>query len=175
MKKHRKQPLPPITSARKLATLMQRSHVAVSKWLKRADWPFGTPPWLASQLPSIAKWSDETLRPSVDAGNEDAAAVDLRRQKLRQEIRRLNAQADASECAFAKERGSLMDAGEVVREWQSITAALTAGVGSLPESAAMLALSHGMPHEARGTFKQQVREAIDAILQRMNARSVVEQ
>jgi hypothetical protein len=165
--------LPPTCrSVRDLAKAVEKSHTAVGKWVKRADWPFSRkPPWKRDQLPAIMRWAADTLAPNTHADPADDQADNtaaLRRQKLQQEIRKLRANADQAETALAKERGQLLDAGEVERAWANIAVVVRNGAQNLASQVVPLALSHGMPHEAAGAFQEQVEQAVAGVLRHLS-------
>lgn len=164
---------PPIKTVTELATLVDRDKSNVSRWLKRPDWPFSrTGPWQRDEVPSILRWVAGTLI-SREMGDEDDESdgdelVALKKEKLRKEIRKLNAQADAAETALAKELGKLLDASEVERKWASIGSVVRNGFQNLASQIVPLALSHGMPSEAAPHFQDQVEAAVNAILRRLS-------
>jgi hypothetical protein len=146
----------------------------VSRWAKRPDWPFAKRgPWPRRDVPSMLRWAADTLE--RDAGPADAGAeggadntAALRKQKLQQEIRKLRANADQAETALAKERGQLLDAGEVERAWANIAVVVRNGAQNLASQVVPLALSHGMPHEAAGAFQEQVEQAVAGVLRHLS-------
>ena len=84
-----------IASNRKLAEALDVSHPTVGRWLHHADWKFRrVPPWPQSDVPKILRWAADFLRQSVDQIRGDPALIDLRKQKLMNEIRRLLAVAE---------------------------------------------------------------------------------
>ena len=70
-----------ITSARQLAELVERSNVAVSKWLKDSRWQFGPPPWPRAVVPQIKAWAAEMLAPNPAAGMVAADPMDARTER----------------------------------------------------------------------------------------------
>jgi hypothetical protein len=52
---------------RKLAQRLKKSHTAVGRWARDADWPFGPGPWDAALVPKIEQWRARTLAPAPDA------------------------------------------------------------------------------------------------------------
>jgi hypothetical protein len=159
-----------IESTFDLARLVGRERSTVTRWLQRDDWPFPKrPPWQRSLVPKIMRWIADTLivrESSGVQGNEELTA--LKKQKLEEEIRKLSTQADASEAALARERGTLMDADDVEAEWANVCAMIRRGFQNLASQLVPLALTHGMPHEAAPEFQQQAEAIVAAILQVMS-------
>lgn len=160
-----------------LAEAVERDKGTISRWTKREDWPFARKaPWPASDKPKILRWVADTLEKETTGGagaKADGGKPDeqkrLKLEKLKEEIRKLRAQADQAETALKRERGALMDAAEVESEWASIGVAVRNDFANLPSQLVPLALSHGMPHEAAATFQDQVQEAVNAILRRLSS------
>ncbi len=92
----------------------------------------------------------------------------LRKDKLRKEIRKLHAQADAAETALARERGLLVDAAEVQQRWTAIAIVMRNAFQNLGAQLVPLALTHGMPHEAAAQFQEQTDGAVAGILRRLS-------
>jgi hypothetical protein len=173
-----------IGSLAELAALVERDKGTVSRWLQRPDWPFAKrPPFERTLVPKILRWVAEFLAPARDpdlpakpgqqpaAGGRDAARarhLQLREQKLQEEVRRVTAQAATLETALARERGELVEAAEVEREWAGIGATVRNAFQALPSQLVPLALAHGMPHAAAPLFQEQAAAAIAAILRRLS-------
>jgi len=66
-----------VNSVRELAKLVGKSHVAVSKWVKRDDWKFGLGPWLVSQVPAIQRWEAATLTEPQSPSPSPANPTDI--------------------------------------------------------------------------------------------------
>jgi phage terminase Nu1 subunit (DNA packaging protein) len=150
---------------------VDRDKSNVSRWLKRPDWPFSrTGPWQRSEVPEILRWIADSLisRESVDDEDGDDDYTELKKEKLRKEIRKLHAQADAAETALAKERGKLLDAADVERKWASIGAVVRNAFQNLSSQLVPLALGHGMPNEAAPQFQEQVDAAVGSILRHLS-------
>lgn len=67
-----------IRGTRELAALVGASHVAVSKWIRRDDWPFGAGPWKETQIAQVLQWKASTLSPANLPSVETAGNVDVR-------------------------------------------------------------------------------------------------
>lgn len=149
-----------ITTQSELARRMNRDKANVCRWLARPDWPFGTAPWPLAKLPEIKSWAARTLRDAAGM----AADPELRKEKLRQETRKLAAQADAAEAALARERGDLHDAGECAAEAARRATLYRNGVAELPERVVELARAAGLPSEAVAALKDQVTTVVKGCL-----------
>lgn len=161
----------PIRTLAELAELVQRDPGTVSRWAKRADWPFAKKsPWSRSDVPKILRWVADTLeRDTRPAGDEAADETKtLRKQKLREEVRKLRANADQAETALAKERGKLLDADEVEAEFAAISVAIRNGFTNLSSQLVPLAMGHGMPNEAAAEFGRQTEAAINGVLRHLS-------
>jgi hypothetical protein len=95
-----------------LAELLGRDPSQVSRYLRDPRWPFPKRgPWHRKIVPDMLRWVADELDQKVAAvGPEDDPdeTKTLRKEKLRQEVRKLRAQADAAEVSLARERGDLM-------------------------------------------------------------------
>lgn len=151
---------------------------SVSRWLRRIDWPFPRrAPWSKKIVPEVLRWAADTLekgRPAKDA-SKATTTQQLRDEKLKQEIRKLRANADQAETALARERGELLLAADVEREWVSVGVVVRNALENLPSQAVPLALTHGMPHESAGKFQSQVEELIAGILRHLSRDSEPEE
>lgn len=169
-----------IQTLAELAGLVERDKGTVSRWLQREDWPFGRGPWERASVPKILRWVADNLiaREPIDGSDERSQRADrikqLREKKLEQEARRINAHAATLETALARERGELMEAAEVEREWASIGAAVRNGFQALASQLVPLALAHGMPNSAAAIFNQQITDAVAAILRRLSSSATAE-
>ena len=157
-------------SVRKLADRLELSHTAVNGYVKRNDWPFNRKgPWRESQVPEIQRWAADTLEkragPDEESGDETKK---LRKDKLREEVRKLRANADQAETALQRERGTLMEAAAVEREWAGVGVLVRNGFQNLAGQLVPLALTHGMPNEAAAAFGQQIDEAVAGILRHLS-------
>ena len=126
------------------------------KWPKRAPWPHDI-------TPQVLRWAAESLekgRPSKPAGSTQH----LRDEKLKQEIRKLRANADQAETALAKERGALHDADDCEEEAARRATLIRNGTQNIAPQAVSLALSHGMPHESAPPFQKQIEELVNGCL-----------
>jgi phage terminase Nu1 subunit (DNA packaging protein) len=155
-----------------LAGLVDRDPGTVSRWMKREDWPFPRQfPLGRSLVPKILRWVADTLL-ARDLNREsdapDDPKKDLRQEKLRQEIRKLHAQADTAETALAKERGQLIDAGEVETQWARIGVIVRNAFQNVPAQLLPLALTNGMPHQAAPVFMEQTEQIITSILRHLS-------
>lgn len=79
-----------VSSIRKLATLLEISHVAAQKWVRHPQWPFASGPWSESLVPKMKEWADRTLQRNPAAGsvanpgdpNDSMGLTEARRQKV---------------------------------------------------------------------------------------------
>jgi hypothetical protein len=158
-----------IPSVAEMGRQVGRDRGSVLRWTRRDDWPFGRPPWPTDIVPRVRQWASGHVQHRVDARNslDDADVQELKKEKLRKEIRKLHAQADLAEAQSAKEYGRLLDAGEVEREWAEICKVVRAGVAGLAGDVAARAAMMGLPVETVGEFERQVSAAIIGILARM--------
>lgn len=117
-------------------------------------------------MPEVLRWAADNLergrpelekQPSATAGKN---TKELRDEKLRQEIRKLRAQADHEETALQKERCELLDANEVERAWAEVGVIIRNEFENLPSQFVPLALTNGMPHENAGKLQSQVEQCV---------------
>lgn len=158
---------------KELAALVEKDNGTVSRWLRRPDWPFPRKaPWKPAVVPEILRWVADNLRPptiDIEPGKPKGGRLtELREEKLTEEIRKLRAQANTFETAYARECGKLLDAPVVEQEWAGIGAVVRSGFQNLSSQLVPLALSHGMPNEAAPTFAQQVEEIVGGVLKRLS-------
>ena len=101
-----------IDSISALAKLVGKSKVAVAKWVKRDDWPFGPAPWHEGQVPHVKRWAGnlqaDRSAPAPEPADEGTAGLSLK-QKL--ELRKLAATIQKYE---AQVKALQADAGEYV-------------------------------------------------------------
>lgn len=108
-----------IRSQRELATLLGDRDVAqINRILKHDErWPFRrSAPWDRDELPQMLRWVADTLESGSSETIDDETAdelVSLRKEKLRQEIRRLRTLADADEMDTAEKRRRLIPVEEI--------------------------------------------------------------
>jgi hypothetical protein len=146
----------------------------VSGWIRNAKWRWKKrAPWPADIVPEVLRWAAEELvrgRPEgtapVDGEDESKA---LRKQKLRNEVRKLLASAETAETALARVRGQLVDADEVEREWAGIGVLIRNAMQNIAPQLVPLALSHGMPNGAAAVFRQQIEDIITSIQRRLSS------
>jgi hypothetical protein len=161
-----------------LAALVERDISTVSRWTKRPDWTFPRKaPWSPVMVPQILRWvADVLLPPTIehgkpsDGGGAGDEMKELRKKKLREETRKLHAQADQAETQLARERGKLLDADSVEQEWASIGSVVRNDFQNLSSQIVPLALNHGMPNESAATFGQEVEAAVGGILKRLSGK-----
>lgn len=143
--------------------------------MKRTDWPFPRQfPIGRTLVPKILRWVADTLiaRESTareQPGDPPDEVKELRKQKLRNEVRKLLAAAETAETALARERGRLVEAAEVEREWAGLGVVMRNAFQNLGAQLVPLALTQGMPHEAAPTFQQQIEEVVTGILRRLSS------
>lgn len=102
-----------IDSISQLAKRVGKSKVAVAKWVKRDDWPFGPAPWHEDQVPHIQRWAKGSLQEDRSATPEPEPAADTAGLSLKQklELRKLAAMIQKYE---AQVKALQADAGEYV-------------------------------------------------------------
>jgi phage terminase Nu1 subunit (DNA packaging protein) len=143
----------------------------LSGWTKHPLWKWDRKaPWPAAAVPDVLRWAADTLEKGRPARDPDkiTKTQELRDEKLRQEIRKLRANAEQAETALARERGALLDAADVEREWASIGVVVRNAIENLPSQVLPLALTHGMPQEASGRFQAQVEELVSGVLRHLS-------
>jgi hypothetical protein len=140
--------------------------------MRRNDWTFGRPPWPPETVALILQWVALVLAPEDVAQPDDegpslrsvSELSALKEEKLRREIRKITAAAELLITQLARERGKLLDAAEVEREWTLVGIRIRNAFANLPSQLLPLALTHGMPHEAAAAFEQQTTEIVRGIL-----------
>ena len=138
-------------------------------WTKHATWQWNRKsPWLAEIVPAVLRWAADSLekgRPAdASKATKPGSTQQLRDEKLRQEIRKLRANADQAETALAKERGALHDADACEEEAVRRATLIRNAMQNLSPQVVSLALSHGLPHEAAPQFQKQTEEIVNASL-----------
>jgi phage terminase Nu1 subunit (DNA packaging protein) len=149
-----------IKTQRELAALVERDPAQVCRWLKDDRWTFGKAPWPRAKLPAILKWVADELR-NDEGGSE---LVELKGEKLTQEIRRLTALAGTAEMELDRERGKLIDADAVRAEFENTGRIIRNGFASLTTNLLPIALKLGMPATASNQFSVEAQEQIDSVL-----------
>lgn len=104
-----------LRSASDLARATGRTPQAVGKWLRDPRWTFGPPPWPRSVVPDVQRWMAAQLEAGGKKLDPKDALFGLKEQRLKEDIRKIRAQADTYEVSLARERGRLLDADEVER------------------------------------------------------------
>jgi gas vesicle protein len=162
-----------LQTLRELADACGSKVPTVSGWIRKPWWKWSKrAPWSRSIVPEINRAAADALeenrggRPSDPESAE--STKELRDEKLRQEIRKLRANADQAETALSKERGALLLASDVEREWASVGVLVRNAVENLPSQIVPLALTHGMPHEAAATLQAQMEELISGVLRHLS-------
>jgi hypothetical protein len=139
----------------------------VSGWTKHALWKWPRKaPWPREIVPDVLRWAASELEKGRPAKDPTllTGTQKLRDEKLRQEIRKLRANADQAETALAKERGALHDADECEVEAVRRANLYRNGAQNIPIQAVSIALAHGMPHEAAPAFQKQLEELVNGCL-----------
>lgn len=139
----------------------------LSSWIRNPKWKWNSKaPWNADIVPDVLRWAAddlETGRPRKDPAKV-TKTQELRDEKLRQEIRKLRANADQAETALARERGQLHDADQCEEEAVRRATLIRNAMQNVPTQGVSLALSHGMPHEAAPQFQKQLEELVNGSL-----------
>lgn len=129
------------------------------RWPRRAPWPHEI-------VPDVLRWAADDLergRPAKDPSTLTGTQK-LRDEKLRQEIRKLRANADQAETALARERGALHDAAECEEESVRRATLYRNAIQNVPTQVVSVALASGLPHEAAPHFQKQVEELLNGCL-----------
>jgi hypothetical protein len=160
---------------KEFAAALDRPLTTVAGWVKHQAWRWGRKaPWAAEIVPDVLRWAADELekgRPAKDPATL-TKTQQLRDEKLRQEIRKLRANADQAETALARERGALHDAGDCAAAQNMKAALIRNSIESLDSQIVSLALSHGLPHEAAPIFQQQVKDLHATVLRFLSASTV---
>jgi hypothetical protein len=121
-----------------LAELLGRDPSQISRYLRDPRWPFPKRgPWHRKLVPDMLRWVADELDQKVAAIGPDDAADEmksLRKEKIKQEIRKLRAQAEAAEVALARERGDLMTLDDARAVIAPVVALLKAAWADLPKT-----------------------------------------
>lgn len=159
---------------KELSDLLDLKVPTLGGYVRRPDWPFNRKaPWSSQLKAKMLDWIADTMengRPAKDPAKA-TSTQQLRDDKLRQEIRKLRANADQAETALARERGELLLASDVEREWVSVGVVVRNALENLPSQVVPLALTHGMPNESAGKFQAQVEELIAGVLRHLSSES----
>jgi hypothetical protein len=140
----------------------------VSGWTKHALWKWNKKaPWAREIIPDVLNWAADELergRPSTQTEADVSTTKGLRDEKLRQEIRKLRANADQAVTALMRERGNLHDADECEEERTRMASLIRNAFQNVAPQAVVAALSAGMPHDAAPTFQKQIDELVNGCL-----------
>lgn len=128
-------------------------------------------PWKRSQVPDILNWAAEHLQVHADPDDEMGG---LRKEKLQVEIRKLKASAATAETALARERGELLDATEVEREWGNIGQIMRVAIQDLSASVISLALQCGLPPVSTEEYTRKINDLSADILSHLSRDASVE-
>ena len=91
-----------IRTTRELGKKLDVSASVICDYCKRPEWPFARRgPWPMSDIPNMLRWRAEVLARHKDDHVATGEIGELRKTKLKQEIRKLTAQADVAEREFA--------------------------------------------------------------------------
>lgn len=161
----------PIKTKSELADELGRNKSAVTRYTQRPDWPFSrTGPWLRTDLEAIRQWViDNVLEVEaqrlVGTGDE---LKELRKQKIRKEIEKLEGQIACDRIDIGKKRGELLEASLVSEQWASVGVTVRNSLENLPSQIIPLALTHGIPHEAADVFRGQVEALVGGVLRHLS-------
>ncbi len=156
-------------SLKEFAAALDVPLTTLSGWVKHERWRWNRrSPWSDTIRAEVRRWAAEELQKGRPATGGDDEIKELRRQKLVNEVRKLLASAETAETALARERGELVDATEVEREWAGIGVVVRNAMQNLGPQLVPLALSHGMPHQAAPTFGAQIQECIAGVLRHLS-------
>jgi hypothetical protein len=159
---------PPLGTLKEFSEALKSKLSTVSGWTKHPTWKWSKrAPWPSDIVPEVLRWAAESLekgRPAKPSGSTQQ----LRDEKLKQEIRKLRANADQAETALAKERGALHDADQCEEEATRRATLIRNGLQNVAPQSVSLALSHGMPHEAAPQFQKQIEELVNGCLRHLS-------
>lgn len=157
----------PLQTLAEFATALDAPISTVSGWTKHALWQWPKrAPWPRQIVPDVLRWAASELekgRPAKDPATLTGTQK-LRDEKLRQEIRKLRANADQAETALAKERGALHDADQCEEEAVRRATLYRNALQNIPMQVVSVALASGMPHEGAPTFQKQIEELVNGCL-----------
>lgn len=79
---------PVISGVRALGAAIGASHVAAANWVKHPEWPFGSGPWSAKEIPLIKRWVAEVPGQSTRRDPDSPADMPLMsKAKLRKIVK----------------------------------------------------------------------------------------
>lgn len=168
-----------LKSVRELAAGLGQSPSTVQGWIKHERWAWERrAPWGQGDVPEMLRWAASNLErgklASGEGGTVKGTSKDLRDEKLRQEIRKLRAQADQAETALAKERGDLHAADACEEEAVKRAGLIRTAMQNIPTQVVTLAISQGMPHAAAPQYQRQVEELISGTLRHLAGKAAGE-
>ena len=167
----------PISSLAELGKLVGRDAGTMTRWLKRDDWRFGRPPFKRSDVPKILQWAASHLRDRADVSPagvgikkkiNNGLIAELREQKLRAEVRKIEVGVQQAETLLMKEAGQLIEAASVEDAWAEVGVQIRSGFENLGAQLVGLAMTHGMPRDAASAFKMQIDAAIAGVLRKLS-------
>lgn len=110
-----KKTAPPIRTQDELAVLLDRDKAQISRYIRHESWPFAKrAPWSRAEVPKMLRWMADTLE-SVEAPESGEELKALRKQKLKEETRKLHHQANAAEIEYERTRGNVVGVDEMRR------------------------------------------------------------
>jgi hypothetical protein len=160
----------PYASLREFSEALDTPLSTVSGWTKHPQWQWtARAPWPREVVPQVLRWAATMLEKGRPAKSKTDPAgfsktVNLRDEKLRQEIRKLRAHADQAESQLARERGALHDAAVCEEEAVRRAVLFRNGVQNIPPQVVSMALSHGLPHDGAPVFQKQIEELVNGCL-----------
>jgi hypothetical protein len=98
------------------------------------------------------------------ADDDTGDLAGLRLERLKQEVRRLNAQATFAEAELSRIRSALHDHDACDAEWWSARQRVADALHPLASQVVAVAVTHGLPREAATTLRQQAGELIERVL-----------
>ncbi len=158
-----------IRTLAEFAAALKTPEATVRGWVRHDAWAFNRKsPWSRDIVPGVLNWAADTLergrKPNDAKPTAPGSSKDLRDEKLRQEIRKLRANADQAETALGVERGKLHDADQCEEEAVRRASLYRNAVQNVPMQVVSMALSAGLPHEAAPAFQKQVDELLNGCL-----------
>ncbi|MEI4473338.1 terminase small subunit [Frigidibacter sp. MR17.24] len=106
---------------------------------------------------SVRRYAEKLREGAARAGRPSAGGDDLKAERLRL----TRAQADREEARVARERGELVPAAEVTRQWASILRDVRAGLLAVP-SRFGAAHPHMSPHDIAG-LTDEIKRALEGL------------